>query len=69
MIPQAVSIAVGAALVAVVNYRILLIAMSVAFLLSAVQMVSRAEPDAEEAPGAALAPPTADVNKVIAKQN
>ncbi|WP_433337829.1 MFS transporter [Spirillospora sp. CA-294931] len=38
LIPQALSIAVGAALVAVIDYRVLLLAMSATFLLAAAQL-------------------------------
>ncbi len=61
MIPQAMSIALGAALIAVVDYRFLLLAMAVAFLLSAVQMVGWADPDTEAKPGAAQVPLGADL--------
>jgi MFS family permease len=56
MIPQAISIALGASLIAVLNYRILLIVISVAFLVSAAllagyprkeETVSQAMPDVE----------------------
>jgi MFS family permease len=49
VVPQAVSIALGAALIAVVNYRVLLIIMAVVFLLSAVPMIGAAELDPESA--------------------
>jgi MFS family permease len=64
MIPQAVSIALGAALIAVVNYRILLIAMSAAYLLSAIQMVGWSEPATEAASDPAQAVRGADASPV-----
>jgi hypothetical protein len=50
MIPQVLSIALGAALIAVVNYRVLLLVMAVVFLLSAAMMAGRQAPDAGGTP-------------------
>ena len=44
-LPQITSIGLGAALIAVVNYRILLLAMAVVIGFSAVYLASRREPD------------------------
>jgi MFS family permease len=52
MIPQAASIAIGAALITFVNYRVLLLVMAVAFVISAVQMM-RPESAAEAPSGTA----------------
>ena len=53
MVPQAVSIALGAVLIAVLNYRLLLIIMAVVFVLSAAVMSGRddweAEPEQDQA--------------------
>jgi MFS family permease len=56
MIPQAVSIALGAVLIGVVNYRILLIGMAVVFLISAALMLGgggEARAEVATAPGQA----------------
>jgi MFS family permease len=45
VVPQAASIALGAALIAAVNYRILLLAMAAVIGFSAVYLASRREPD------------------------
>jgi MFS family permease len=52
VVPQAASIALGAALIAVVNYRILLLAMAAVIAFSAGYLARRPEQD-EEAPGEA----------------
>jgi MFS family permease len=52
VVPQAVSIALGAVLITVLNYRILLAIMAVVFLLSVVPMIGWTEPGAEIAPDA-----------------
>lgn len=67
MIPQAASIALGAALIAVLDYRLLLLAMAVVFVLCAVELIGLTEligwitrrPDAARAMGEP-APVTAD---------
>lgn len=46
VVPQAASIALGAALIAAVNYRILLVAMAVVIGFSAAYLAGRREPDA-----------------------
>jgi MFS family permease len=56
-VPQAVSIALGAALIAVVNYRVLLLAMAAVIAFSACYLGSRRE---HEAGTAVSAPPQAD---------
>ncbi len=57
-VPQAVSIAAGAALIAIVSYRVLLLAMAVVIAFSAAYLASRREPE----PGltTATAAPPAD---------
>jgi MFS family permease len=45
VVPQAASIALGAALIAAVNYRILLLAMAAVIGFAAVYLASRGEPD------------------------
>jgi MFS family permease len=61
MIPQATSIALGAALIAVVNYRILLLAMAAVFVLCIVEIVGwpgqRGASVTETVPGASQAVP------------
>ena len=64
MIPQAISIAIGAALVAVLSYRVLLVIMAGGFLASAVQMLARADPSPEAEPDTARLPQEADRGKV-----
>lgn len=48
MVPQAVSIALGAVLIAVLNYRLLLVIMAVVFVLSAAVMTGRDGWEAEQ---------------------
>jgi MFS family permease len=52
VVPQAASIALGAALIAAVNYRILLLAMAGVIGFSAVYLASRREPDDRNAASA-----------------
>jgi MFS family permease len=47
VVPQAASIALGAALIAAVNYRILLLAMAAVIGFAAVYLASRGEPDVQ----------------------
>jgi hypothetical protein len=47
VVPQAASIALGAALIAVVNYRILLLVMAAVIAFSAAHLASRREPSDE----------------------
>jgi MFS family permease len=47
VVPQAASIALGAALIAAVNYRILLLAMAAVIGFAAVYLASRREPDVQ----------------------
>jgi MFS family permease len=63
MVPQAVSIALGAALIAVVNYRILLIVMSAAYLLSGIQLMSWPERGATRAPASSEVVQKVDVSQ------
>ncbi len=58
IVPQAASIALGAALIAVVNYRILLLAMAIVIAASAVYLVSGRDPAAGQS--AAAVPQQAD---------
>jgi MFS family permease len=58
VVPQAASIALGAALIAVVNYRVLLLAMAAVIALSAGYLASRREPGDGQAAAEAL--PLAD---------
>lgn len=50
MVPQAVSIAMGAVLIAVLNYRLLLVIMAVVFVMSAAAMTGRTEREAATEP-------------------
>jgi MFS family permease len=52
VVPQAASIALGAALIAAVNYRILLVAMAVVIGFAAAYLASRREPDDRNAASA-----------------
>jgi MFS family permease len=52
VVPQAASIALGAALIAAVNYRILLVAMAALIGFSAAYLASRREPDDRNAASA-----------------
>jgi MFS family permease len=52
VVPQAASIALGAALIAAVNYRILLLAMAAVIGFSAVYLATRREPDDRNAASA-----------------
>jgi MFS family permease len=52
VVPQAASIALGAALIAAVNYRILLLAMAAVIGFSAVYLAARREPDDRNAASA-----------------
>lgn len=54
MIPQATSIALGAALIAIVDYRVLLLTMAVAFLVSVAQMRAPVRPSPSSGPGPAV---------------
>jgi MFS family permease len=57
-VPQAVSIAAGAALIAVVSYRVLLLAMAAVIAFSATYLASRREPEPGQT--TAIASPPAD---------
>lgn len=63
VVPQALSIALGAALVAVVNYRVLLVIMAVVFVISAIPMIGEVDPRSEMVPGTELATSGPDTAK------
>jgi MFS family permease len=54
IVPQAASIALGAALIAAVNYRVLLLAMAAVFACSAGYLASRRREPADATPSCAL---------------
>ena len=55
-VPQAVSIAAGAALIAIVSYRVLSLAMAVVIAFSAAYLASRREPEPGQTTATAASP-------------
>jgi predicted MFS family arabinose efflux permease len=65
VVPQAVSIALGAALISVISYRVLLLVMAVVFLGSTMPMLGWEEPHSEMVPGAELTASGQDFGEVM----
>ena len=54
-VPQTISIAVGAALITIIDYRVEIVAMAVVFLVAAVYLLTRPREDAIEVEAALAA--------------
>jgi uncharacterized membrane protein YfcA len=54
-VPQTISIAVGAALITIIDYRVEIVAMAIVFLVAAVYLLTRPREDAIEVEAALAA--------------